>query len=209
MISHKYKCIFIHIQRTGGTSIERWILGDDMWSLDKERKHLLASQAKEIYADYWNSYFKFAFIRNPWDRTVSCLNFGAWLGIRLVEQKRLRGLYRYETLDISEYKNLYGFPVTIECDRHFYTPSKLVTNKHKPHSVYGNILDEPIDFIGRFENLPADTLFLREKLGIPAPFDVHVNSSSRKRYRHYYDRYSREAVRSLYERDLTEFTYSF
>ena len=51
MISHKYKCIFIHIPRTGGTFIENLIFGKDWWGIDKKTKHITASQAKEIYKE--------------------------------------------------------------------------------------------------------------------------------------------------------------
>ena len=72
MISHEHKCIFVHISRTGGSSIERTIFEKDWWFIDPATKHLTASKTKEIYKDYWDSYFKFSFVRNPWDRMISC-----------------------------------------------------------------------------------------------------------------------------------------
>ena len=64
MISHKHKCIFIHFQRTGGTSIENALVGKNWHGIDPSSKHIFASTAKRIYSDYWNDYFKFSFVRN-------------------------------------------------------------------------------------------------------------------------------------------------
>ena len=72
MISHKHKCIFIHIQRTGGTSIERWLQGEDQWNLKHNYKHITTSYAKErAYPEYYDDYFKFTFVRNPYERVLS------------------------------------------------------------------------------------------------------------------------------------------
>ncbi|MCA9055782.1 MAG: hypothetical protein KDA75_18225, partial [Planctomycetaceae bacterium] len=68
MIDHQRKLLFIHIARTGGTSIEAALVGCDWWDIDPETKHLSASQAKQIYGDeIWSTYTKFAVVRNPWD----------------------------------------------------------------------------------------------------------------------------------------------
>jgi hypothetical protein len=76
MINHKYKFIFLHIPRTGGTSIEKALFGQDWWGVHPPSKHLTAHMAKQIYAPYWQDYFKFTFVRNPWDRMVSMLKYG-------------------------------------------------------------------------------------------------------------------------------------
>ena len=71
MISHQYKCIFIHIPRTGGTSIEMSITGNDWWFFNRGEKHITVRQARARYADYWKEYFKFTIVRNPYDQLVS------------------------------------------------------------------------------------------------------------------------------------------
>jgi hypothetical protein len=47
MISHEHKCIFVHISRTGGSSIERTIFKKDWWLIDPATKHLTASKTKD------------------------------------------------------------------------------------------------------------------------------------------------------------------
>ena len=66
MISSEYKCVFIHISRTGGTSIEQAF---DYHGNNTERM-MTAHEVKESFTE-WGSHFKFSFIRNPWDRALS------------------------------------------------------------------------------------------------------------------------------------------
>jgi len=75
MISHKYKCIFVHIPRSAGTLIEYTIIGNDWWNINPQTKHLFSQTAKNLYKDYWYDYFKFSVVRNPWDRLVSMTRY--------------------------------------------------------------------------------------------------------------------------------------
>lgn len=60
--------VFIHIPRTGGTSIEA-SLGIQMGNDDK---HLSASEIRaQLGEQNWQKSFVFSFVRNPWDRMVS------------------------------------------------------------------------------------------------------------------------------------------
>ena len=89
MIDHKNRFIFIHIPRTGGSSIERALGHRDWWSIHPPSKHLTTHIAKKIYAKYWKDYFKFTFVRNPWDRMVSLLKYGKFYGVELGESGQL------------------------------------------------------------------------------------------------------------------------
>lgn len=72
MIDHERRFIFLHIPRTGGTSVETLLRGGDLWRDRPDEKHLSASEARRLYgADAWDRYFTFTFVRNPWDRMVS------------------------------------------------------------------------------------------------------------------------------------------
>ena len=67
MISHKYKFIFIHIEKTGGTSINDFFNFDDVYE-----KHGTINYFKNEYGKkLFDEYFKFTIVRNPWDWLVS------------------------------------------------------------------------------------------------------------------------------------------
>lgn len=70
--------IFIHLEKTGGTSVAQ-ALRLDVKQQKKDpnydnglTKHLSVRQAKKVFGTaVWNSSFRFTVIRNPWDRLVS------------------------------------------------------------------------------------------------------------------------------------------
>ncbi|MFG7930138.1 sulfotransferase family 2 domain-containing protein [Campylobacter coli] len=65
----KYKCIFIHVPKVAGSSIERVIYQTDKWLVG----HVKASDYTKFDKDKFDSYFSFGFVRNPYDRVVSAL----------------------------------------------------------------------------------------------------------------------------------------
>lgn len=201
MISHKLKCIFIHIPRTAGSSIEKSLVGKDWWNIDKETKHLIASQAKKIYSEYWESYFKFSFVRDPYSRMLSLATYNSMRKVYYNDIDMFNGIVSDK--HIQEYKNLFGNPL-IEYDYRFYKRGDVETQNHQTDCVYNNILDEPLDYIGRFEKLEEDFYNLcnilevkrkkLEKIGCKP----HNNSLSSD---------ARLLITELYEKDFSKFNY--
>lgn len=79
-ISHKYKAIFVHIQRTGGNSLHKVFAEHDPALIEavpidpaKQRtKHCFASDIRTaVEADTFARYTKFCVVRNPYERMVS------------------------------------------------------------------------------------------------------------------------------------------
>ena len=196
MISHKYKCIFVHIPRCGGTSMEVATAGKDWWRVERSTKHLIASTAKKIYEPYWNDYFKFSFVRNPWDRMVSMGRFSKFYGVDL------------DTGNINMSNYFKKFP-QIEVDPR----SKSKNDKFNPikNCVYLNILNVELDFIGRFENINEDFEFVCESIGAPSLSLVnhHKLKSNHKHYTEYYDEETKQIVEEKYAKDIEYFGYKF
>lgn len=85
-ISHRHKCIFVHIPKTGGSSIEKYLdirirtknlyrhsghvklQYNGMWY---PLHHLPATHIKKIYPALFKKYYKFSFVRNPYQRILS------------------------------------------------------------------------------------------------------------------------------------------
>lgn len=196
MIDHQYKCIFIHIPRTAGSSIEQWINGQDWWITDSPTKHIIASQAKHLYADYWKDYFKFSIVREPISRVISSLKYDEYFGLSLGTNGNI---------DFSKYLDLFGKSVVLEHDYRFSERKDLLNKKHLAGSIYGNILDEELDFIGKYENLAEDTAFIAEKIGLNTVFTTHIEKSEPKTS---HDKLSKSTIRkikNLYKLDYKQF----
>jgi chondroitin 4-sulfotransferase 11 len=145
--------------------------------------------------------FKFAFVRNPYDRLYSC-----WCN----------KLGRYNTYDkIPEKLGVEKFISSGDDVMTFKNFVKNVVNKCNvkyvnPHfaSLVSLIPHTKLDFIGRFENLQQDFDIICDKIGIPHQQLPHKNASKYKHYTEYYDE-TRQIVAEKYAKDIEYFGYEF
>lgn len=215
MISHKHRCIFIHIPKTGGASIEHII-----WPSKKDKtelnlwmgftskysnkyqtgglQHLLASQVKkEVGDNTFDNYFKFTIVRNPWDKAISQYTY-------MKKREDLRSFIGMKKDDcFKKYLSLISTKNHVQWENQ----SKFILDMNQ------NIM---VDYIGRFETFEHDVYEILHKikmrsniLGIKIIKIPHRNKSDRSHYREYYDRESQEIVNYLYKQDIELFDYSF
>jgi hypothetical protein len=232
MICHQYRCLFVHIPKTAGMSVEQvfldlmgltWksraslLLGrnDDPRLGQPKLEHLKAGEyvsGEHLTAGQFGSYFKFSFVRNPWDRIVSEYKYRGY-PVR-VDFKT----YLFEHLPAPGWTDMY---------------CHIIPQYDFLHDESGKLL---VDFVGRYETLQADFDTVRARLGIPATALPWVNRSLEWRrltsfrelrrqlrralwslerkhtfahYTEYYDDESREFVTRLYRKDIETFGYSF
>ena len=79
MICHDKRCIFIHIPKTAGTSIEYSfkkvkLKGEKVKKHPKTKHHTL-EEYKDQFPEEFNNYYKFTVVRNPWEREYSLWKF--------------------------------------------------------------------------------------------------------------------------------------
>lgn len=184
MIDHARKLIFIHIARTGGSSIETALVGKDWWLIDPKTKHISAGMARKIYGDdIWNAYTKFSVVRNPWDRIVSMWATKWW----------------HQASELDENCSFEKF---------------IREMRPHPHEIYNSlfyseILDEDIDFILRFESLNKDFSLMLKDIGVEDVPLPHIEKREHSWFTHMYKEKEKNVVSELYNTDILKFGYSF
>ena len=184
MISHRHRFIFIHINKTGGSSIVK--------SLGVRSDHPRAVRALEYsQKKVWKRYFKFAFVRNPWDKECSDYHYHSRLAHKMTNRKHL---------SFEEYLKLPEFHP--QHRDYFWHTNQIDWLRSLNHEV-------ELDFIGRFENLQEDFDFVCDKIGRPSQKLPHKNSSRHNGYTEYYTDETRDIVARLYAKDIEHFGYRF
>ena len=210
MISYELKCIFIHIPKCGGSSIERalWPRPEDRneanlyWGfISKYRnkyqtgglQHLLASQVREeVGATIFETFYKFAFVRNPWDRIVS------------------QFAYMQQRPDLMDY-------IGMSPGTEFKAYLELIQQKEHVQWMpqHKFLLDEDgtllVDQIGRLESFETDFLSILAKLKLKESAQLsHDNRSERQPITEYYnDCETVEIVADIYSEDIKLLGYCF
>jgi hypothetical protein len=206
MISDKHKCIFVHIPKTAGGSV-KYALGYKKPTSTKGLKrwaHATAAQIKKNKANekQWDNYFKFAIVRNPFDRIVSAYNWHC----RLMEPSNFRDrlLFKDFIYKKGRFKTQYINTAIIK-KANKYRQVRAITDFVMDKN--DNLL---VDYIGRFENLKNEWEFICEKIGTEIELP-HIHNSCRddKHYRDYYDDETRKFVSEACEKDLETFGYEF
>jgi hypothetical protein len=206
IVSHRHQFIFAAIPKTGTHSVRmalREHLADDDLEqvglfVDKKlpfaelaqlrHGHIgLAQIQPHLGAADFARYFKFAFVRNPFDRFVSyCAFITRDRGTFQEDPRRVMHRILFEMRPLHHV--LFQPQNTLLCRE----DGQLLT-----------------DFIGRVETMQASYDQIASRIGIPTRTLDRINSSQRTDYRTYYDQRLIDGVSELYRRDLELFDYSF
>lgn len=149
--------------------------------------------------------FKFAFVRNPWDRFISayfCLPNAIFVSHGSKEAFN-KFVQRLMSFDFSDWR---GDPVIS------YPGDETATWPIHHHFLpqWYFLLDSngrvDLDFVGRFENLQEDWRYVCDKVGVRADL-AHHRQSRHEYYKSYYTLETWEFVGNLYQRDVELFNY--
>ena len=184
-INHNYKFIFIHVPKVAGTSIRSCfkINSYDKGVVNKRYPHSRCSEIKEYCGEkVWDEYFKFAFVRNPFDRSISFYHFH-----KSPQYTDKAGRERALSMEFKDWVDTNRNP-----------------NVTHTQSYY---LDLDIDYVGRYENLQNDFNIICDKLDTERFTLPHYNSSQHSHWLDYYDKELMQRVHNMYKDDFNKFNY--
>ncbi|EDX86090.1 hypothetical protein S7335_3793 [Synechococcus sp. PCC 7335] len=156
----------------------------------------------------YEDYFKFAFVRNPWDRLVSCycnkIKSDAHINNRWFQNGVSVGLAHYDTFEAGMsfgafVNSVIDIPETL-AEKHFRSQHTFIVG------VDGKLLP---NFVGKFESLSEDLARICDHLNVEPMELPHLQRSFRRDYRKYYSEDLKEVVATRYERDIALFGYDF
>ena len=211
IINHTYRFIFLHVPKTAGTSVTRWLstltgwndielggthYGEEIQAIYGRRfklhKHSPAAQVRAIIGEpTWSAYYKFAVVRDPFDRLVSTYQF-----YREWEHPAVAPVKAMSNFEEFLYSDFF------ERDRH---------NATRPAGLQSSLLGLDsgmmLDDLCRFETLNADVARVADVIGVEPPVLERVNSSDRADTRSYYTAATRALTAELYAPDFALLDY--
>jgi len=209
LLSYDPAFLFIHIDKAAGSSIQSalgpvapvtrnsrfrrrmvWLGALNRSGLYRSLEfpeHTTAHTVRQcLPPEVYGGLFKFAFVRNPWDRLVS----------RYAYLLRSSSHPRHDT--VSRMKGFEEY-LKWQIRRGKFYQHPYVTDSNGRRIV---------DFIGYFERLPEDFATVCDRLGIRADLP-RVNTSPHPDYRSYFTSATRDLVAMEFRRDIELFGYTF
>lgn len=195
MISHEHKCIFIHIPKCAGESVETALMGRPNWGKDDLNYKLLdlpqgspAGDDKHYTINKWRNnenfkkYFKFSIVRNPWSAAYS--------------------FYKYRK-KIDHFPHEFGDWVSCvnpKLWKDFMSPLRYLRVEN----------EIAVDYIAKFENLKIEWAYLCGRMNIENKALPHKNdSTNRENYRDHYNKKTRDFIYLKMKEDIDFFKYDF
>lgn len=199
------KWIFIHIPKTGGTTIKKCFYGRPHHAPlldDRFGRHRSVIHIPPEYRNKNRNYFKFTIVRNPWDRLLSYYSF--------LCQCAIQGKEKHE---IDAWR-INGFKHWLMNDQFYPTwaapPQPYEQIRNQLDFITNEQNEIEIDYIIRFEDYEEDLIKMRfyVEMHEANPISIH-NPSVHKDYRLVYDDEMIEFVAHHHKRDIDYFDYSF
>ncbi len=225
MISHKHSCIFIHVPKSAGTSIETALGhldkhmgrgGQDHRSIRMLERPFITARAfssldnihsvlRRLKHQYYNR------VANPRNKiVVSREQYESYYKFTFVRNPWARVFSWYNAVMRDEITKrqfgIVGQPSLKEA------LGQCLGRRHLRPQLYwikdfsGSI---PLDFIGRFENLAEDYQEVCRRLSIDNTILPHKVKGAKQDYREHYDENSKNIVMDFYRDEIEMFGYTF
>ena len=218
MISHQHKAIFVHIPKSAGTSLGTKLnlySDDGQWGMQDHRsirhltplhklklsQYLSGVNYEVIYyhlrdrfvlkREYptpiqLETYYKFTFVRNSWARVFS------WYCNVMGDEKHMN---RYR--------------ISSDASFSWFVENRLSTLKNQLYYITDTNGEIGVDFIGRYENLSDDFLYVCKKINIADPELPRKNSEGAPLYISHYNDHLIDLVAQRYHEDIEYFDFKF
>jgi len=195
--------LFIHIPKTAGTSIIK------MFNMDEKEGHISCNQYEESNKILYDNAYKFAIVRNPWDKFVSCYEYAKmkksyWHSIN---GDSIYGKHIDYDL-VTKYDNFNDFIKYLSDIEEPILPLKSVNWTYQYQWICDNKFNIKIDTVYRYEHLNYMIKDLNNKFNYNLELP-HINKSKDKDYKTYYNDNSIHFVNKIYKKDIDLFNYKF
>lgn len=199
ILSNKHQFIYYPIPKVACSSIKVAIASSENIKLVKDHPHLTKFPEISLKDSYGHDYFKFAFVRNPWDRLVSCykdkiVHCGATLPFFMAKYKEFTLKMPFGAF----VKAVASIPDS-RAEDHFIS-------QHTYLFLNGKLV---VDFLGCFEQLTEDWNTVCEHIGYQGFPLSHRKRVDGNPYRTYYTNNLKKIVAKRFEKDIDLFKYSF
>lgn len=191
------RSIFVHVPKTGGTSVARGVYG--VW-----KSHYPLSRYAAFDAERYQRYFKFAFVRNPWDRLLSAYSHLSGSGQRLPPPEA-----NWARANLSGFRDFEAFVMALrDSGTKRRITSYVVFRPQLSWLTLPGSSKVEVDFLGRFEQISSDYAVVAERLGVDSALP-YTNKSRHPSYRDAYSNEMRDIAGEVYSADISTFGYQF
>lgn len=183
------RCIFFHIPKTAGLAVSNALFNN------RAAGHIDVETAK-VLVGVWRFpyFFKFCFVRNPWDRLVSAYHYlRKGHPTSPIAHTLMRGA------SFAEFVTETLRSPAVARELHIRPQCSFVVDSR------GELV---VDFVGRFEHLERDFETVARRLGQARKLEAH-NQSLHQDYESYYDDQTQKIVADFYRQDIELFNYRF
>ncbi|NOQ72994.1 MAG: hypothetical protein GQ574_13375 [Crocinitomix sp.] len=190
IISHKLKIIFIHVQRTGGTTISNILRENSVASFDNHSQHSNTRTFDPAFLEKYKDYYTFGFTRNPWTRMLSWYSLVYFNDQKSLPEERKR-FEKFLELDSAADFTKQFF--------HYNALDYFSTEKSEL------IADE----IFHYENIESEIGVLLNQFNLTIKEIPVTNETSKKNYKEFYTDKSRSLIAEKCKKDIAYFNYVF
>ena len=201
--SDKNSLIFTHISRTGGVTIDNCMrrLLPDSRTIGGQHAPLVAARA--MLGARFEQAYKFAFVRNPWDRFVS------WYSLMAAVKHSAKPNCAAPIVHDTEHWHVFDAFLENWCAQEVQIDGV----RRRQLSQWAQLVDADgvllVDDIGRFENYTPDAIRLFANAHIDAGLLPTLNASKHLHYSAYYSAFGRELIENVFPEDISNFGYQF